>query len=134
MTITADSRTGTELQDELRAWLEENWDPDLTVRDWWERLGLAGWAAPMLPADSYGKGLNRADAMRVGATIAEFGALGAPVGMGIGLVSPTIVTHGTREQIDLYVREAVTGQKGWCQLFSEPGAGSDLAGLSTKAQ
>ncbi len=130
MTIT-DART--DIETELLSWLEENWDPDLTVGEWWDRLGNAGWAAPMLPADSYGRGLNRADAMRVGATIAKFGALGAPAGMGIGLVSPTIATHGTREQIDLYVREAVTGKKGWCQLFSEPGAGSDLAGLSTKA-
>jgi alkylation response protein AidB-like acyl-CoA dehydrogenase len=132
MTIT-DIRSDTTVFDELRSWLEENWDPDLTVGEWWERLGLAGWAAPMLPKDCYGRGLNRADSMRVGATIARFGALGAPAGMGIGLVSPTIATHGTREQIDLYVREAVTGKKAWCQLFSEPGAGSDLAGLSTKA-
>ena len=124
--------TVTEFE-ELQGWLEQNWDPDLTVAEWWERLGMSGWAAPMLPADSYGRGMNRADAMRVSATITRFGALGAPAGMGIGLVSPTIVTHGTREQINLYVREAVTGQKGWCQLFSEPGAGSDLAGLSTKA-
>jgi len=134
MTITdPDVRTEAGPIAELTAWLEENWDPDLTVGEWWERLGLAGWAAPMLPADSYGRGLNRSDAMRVGATIAKFGALGPPAGMGIGLVSPTIATHGTREQIDLYIREAVTGKKGWCQLFSEPGAGSDLAGLSTKA-
>jgi alkylation response protein AidB-like acyl-CoA dehydrogenase len=49
------------------------------------------------------------------------------------LAAPTIATHGTQEQIDLYVREIVTGQKAWCQLFSEPQAGSDLAGLQTKA-
>ncbi len=132
MTIT-DVRSDTTVFDELQSWLEEHWDPDLTVGEWWERLGTAGWAAPMLPKDAYGRGLNRADSMRVAATIAKFGALGAPAGMGIGLVSPTIATHGTKEQIDLYVREAVTGKKGWCQLFSEPGAGSDLAGLSTKA-
>ncbi len=65
-------------------------------------------------------------------TIAEHGALGAPGGLGLLLAAPTIATHGTQEQIDLYVREIVTGQKAWCQLFSEPGAGSDLAGLTTK--
>jgi alkylation response protein AidB-like acyl-CoA dehydrogenase len=118
---------------ELEEWLEENWDPDLTVGEWWERLGTSGWAAPMLPVGSYGRGLSRGDAMRAGQVIAKFGALGAPMGMGIGLVSPSIATHGTREQIDRFVRDAVTGKKGWCQLFSEPGAGSDLAGLSTKA-
>jgi alkylation response protein AidB-like acyl-CoA dehydrogenase len=77
--------------------------------------------------------MNRADAIRSAAIIADFGALGPPVGMGIGLVAPTIVTHGTREQIDRYLPEIVTGKKWWCQLFSEPGAGSDLAGLSTRA-
>ena len=41
--------------------------------------------------------------------------------------------HGTQEQIDTYVRDIVTGQQAWCQLFSEPGAGSDLAGLTAKA-
>jgi alkylation response protein AidB-like acyl-CoA dehydrogenase len=118
---------------EVKAWLEENWDPDLTVAEWWERLGLAGWAAPGLPENAYGKGLNRNDSVAVQATIAEFGALGAPGGLGLLLAAPTIATHGTQEQIDLYVRDIVTGQKAWCQLFSEPGAGSDLAGLQTKA-
>ena len=134
MTIAETStRAATELVDELQAWLEENWDPDLTVGEWWKRLGMAGWAAPMLPADSYGRGLSRGDAMTVSATIARFGALGAPMGMSIGLASPTIATHGTREQIDRLIPPAVCGEVAFCQLFSEPGAGSDLAGLSTRA-
>ncbi|HUP87516.1 MAG TPA: acyl-CoA dehydrogenase family protein [Acidimicrobiales bacterium] len=119
--------------EELRSWLEENWDPDLTVGEWWERLGMAGWAAPMLPADSYGRGLSRGDALIVASTIASFGALSAPMGMSIGLASPTITTHGTREQIDRLIPPAVTGKVAYCQLFSEPGAGSDLAGLTCKA-
>lgn len=126
-------RSGGELVDELRAWLEENWDPDLTVGEWWERLGMAGWAAPMLPADSYGRGLSRGDALSVSSTIAAFGAMAAPMGMSIGLASPTITTHGTREQIDRLIPPAVTGKVAYCQLFSEPGAGSDLAGLTCKA-
>ena len=65
--------------------------------------------------------------------IADFGALGAPSGLGLLLAAPTIATHGSQEQIDTLVRDIVTGQKAWCQLFSEPGAGSDLAGLTTKA-
>ena len=134
MTIAeASARPSSDLVDELRAWLEENWDPDLTVGEWWERLGMAGWSAPMLPADSYGRGLSRGDALIVSATIAAFGALGAPQGMSIGLASPTITTHGTREQIDRLIPPAVTGKVAYCQLFSEPGAGSDLAGLTTKA-
>ncbi|HUP85991.1 MAG TPA: acyl-CoA dehydrogenase family protein [Acidimicrobiales bacterium] len=124
--------TATDVITELKDWLNDNWDPDLTVAQWWERLGLAGWAAPGLPENAYGKGLSRADAVRAQQTIAEFGALGAPGGLGLLLAAPTIATHGTQEQIDLYVRDIVTGQKAWCQLFSEPGAGSDLAGLTTK--
>ncbi|HUZ43796.1 MAG TPA: acyl-CoA dehydrogenase family protein [Acidimicrobiales bacterium] len=126
-------RSSTDLVEELQAWLEQNWDPDLTVGEWWERLGMAGWAAPMLPADSYGRGLSRGDSLIVAATIARFGALGAPMGMAIGLASPTITTHATREQIDRLIPDAVTGKVAYCQLFSEPGAGSDLAGLSTRA-
>jgi alkylation response protein AidB-like acyl-CoA dehydrogenase len=118
---------------EFREWLEANWDPDITVGEWWERLGVSGWGAPTLPENAYGKGLSRPDAARVSAELGKFGALGPPAGLGLMLAAPTIATHGTQEQIDLYVREIVTGKKAWCQLFSEPGAGSDLAGLSTKA-
>ena len=122
-----------ELIAELEAWLTSNWDPDLAVGDWWERLGLAGWSAPALPENAYGRGVSRADANRVAEVIGEFGALGAPAGLGLLLAAPTIASHGTQEQIDLYVREIVTGKKAWCQLFSEPAAGSDLAGLQTRA-
>jgi alkylation response protein AidB-like acyl-CoA dehydrogenase len=123
----------SELVDEIRTWLAENWDPDLTVAAWWERLGLAGWSAPTLPANAYGRGLSRGDAVLVQNAIAEHGALGAPGGLGLLLAAPTIATHGTPEQIEAYVRDIVTGQRAWCQLFSEPGAGSDLAGLQAKA-
>jgi alkylation response protein AidB-like acyl-CoA dehydrogenase len=131
-TMTGDSSTDAVLSD-LRAWLTKNWDPDLTVGEWWERLGLEGWSAPGLPENAYGKGMARTDAVQVANEIAKFGALGAPAGLGLLLAAPTIATHGTQEQIDHYVREIVTGQKAWCQLFSEPQAGSDLAGLQTKA-
>ena len=122
-----------ELVDELRTWLSENWDPELTVEQWWQLLGLAGWSAPGLPTHAYGKALSRNDSVRVQNEITDFGALGAPGGLGLLLAAPTIATHGTQEQIDLYVRDIVTGTKAWCQLFSEPGAGSDLAGLTCKA-
>ncbi len=119
--------------EELRSFLEDNWNPDLTVSQWWEKLGLAGWAAPTLPSHAYGRGVSRATAARIGAMINEFGAMGAPDGLGILLAAPTIADHGTPEQIETYVRDIVTGQRGWCQLFSEPGAGSDLASLTTRA-
>jgi alkylation response protein AidB-like acyl-CoA dehydrogenase len=131
-TVTETASTEALLSD-FRAWLNINWDPDLTVGEWWERLGLAGWSAPTLPAYAYGKGMARADAVLVQQEISGFGALGAPAGLGLLLAAPTIAAHGTQEQIDLYVRDIVTGQKAWCQLFSEPQAGSDLAGLQTRA-
>ena len=134
MTDTSTEATSLDaILSDLRAWLAQNWDPDLTVAQWWERLGTEGWSAPGLPNNAYGKGVARADAVQVANEISAFGALGAPAGLGLLLAAPTIATHGTQEQIDLYVREIVTGQKAWCQLFSEPQAGSDLAGLQTKA-
>ncbi len=120
--------------DDVRAWLEENWDPDLTTAEWWQRLGLAGWAAPSLPTNAYGHGLSRSDSVAVQREIGRFGALGPPRGLGLMLAAPTIAKHGTQEQIDTLLKDIVTGQKAWCQLFSEPGAGSDLAGLTTKAE
>jgi alkylation response protein AidB-like acyl-CoA dehydrogenase len=71
--------------------------------------------------------------VRVADAISAHGALPAPGGLGLLLAAPTIATHGTQEQIDRYVRAIVTGQEAWCQLFSEPVAGSDLAGLQTRA-
>jgi alkylation response protein AidB-like acyl-CoA dehydrogenase len=119
---------------ELDRWLSDNWDPDLTVAGWWERLGLAGWAAPSLPAGSFGRGVSRSDAQRIHQHIAAHGALGAPTGLGMLLAAPTIVAHGTRTQIDRYVPDIVTGRQAWCQLFSEPSAGSDLAGVQSRAE
>jgi alkylation response protein AidB-like acyl-CoA dehydrogenase len=118
---------------ELREWLEANWDADLTVAEWWERLGLAGWATPTWPVEWYGKGVSRDDANRISQEISRFGALGPPSGLGLLLAGPTIVTHGSDEQRAALLPDIVTGRKAWCQLFSEPGAGSDLAGLQTKA-
>jgi alkylation response protein AidB-like acyl-CoA dehydrogenase len=135
MTDTTTDTGGSAVDDlveELRTWLEENWDPDLTVAGWWERLGLAGWSAPTLPTNAYGRGLSRSDGVVVQKEIGSFGSLGAPMGLGLLLAAPTIATHGTQEQIDRYVRDIVTGQHAWCQLFSEPGAGSDLAGLTCR--
>ena len=54
-----------------------------------------------------------------------------PIGYGMG--APTVVTHGSEEQRQRYLRPLFTGEEIWCQLFSEPGAGSDVAGLATRA-
>src|SRR5207253_971549 len=127
------TRAQTDVLAELHNWLEENWDPDLTVGEWWERLGTSGWAVPTWPEEWFGKGLSREEGVRIQRAMSDFGALGAPAGLGLLLAGPTIYTHGSDEQKERYLRDIVTGQKAWCQLFSEPGAGSDLAGLTTRA-
>ncbi|MHB1519382.1 MAG: acyl-CoA dehydrogenase family protein [Acidimicrobiales bacterium] len=132
-TATAHDRTTDELLSDVRTWLAANWDPDLSVSAWWERLGAAGWSAPGLPVGAFGKGASRSDAIAVAQEIAAYGALGAPAGLGLLLAAPTIAAHGTPEQIELHVWNIVTGKRSWCQLFSEPQAGSDLAGLQTRA-
>jgi alkylation response protein AidB-like acyl-CoA dehydrogenase len=69
----------------------------------------------------------------------EFAAAGAPgnqperIGIGLGMAAPTILAFGTEEQKARWIRPLWTGEEVWCQLFSEPGAGSDLAGLATRA-
>ena len=67
-------------------------------------------------------------------TFAQHGALRPPGGLGLLMAAPTILTHGTPDQIERHVTPILNGQLGWCQLFSEPGAGSDLAGLTTRAE
>jgi alkylation response protein AidB-like acyl-CoA dehydrogenase len=134
MADTASSTaTATDAIAEVKAWLADNWDPGLTVGEWWERLGGSGWAAPTWPVDACGRGLSREEGVRVARAITEFGALGAPGGLGLLLAGPTIATHGTAGQKAQYLPDIVCGRKAWCQLFSEPQAGSDLAGLQTRA-
>ena len=122
-----------DVRTEVREWVAANWDPDLTVAAWWELLADAGWSVPAWPTDWHGRGLARDEAMAVKAEIVACGALGAPGGLGMLLAGPTILTQGTDEQRRRYLRPIVTGQEAWCQLFSEPEAGSDLAGLRCTA-
>ncbi len=96
----------------------------------------AGLAVVHYPAGLGGLGLPRALQAVVEA---EFAAAGAPgnqperIGIGLGMAAPTILAFGTPEQKARWIRPLWTGEEVWCQLFSEPGAGSDLAGLATRA-
>jgi alkylation response protein AidB-like acyl-CoA dehydrogenase len=119
---------------EVRAWLAEHWDPELTVGEWWDLLAGSGWAVPTWPEEWLGRGLARDLGAVVSSEITAAGAIGPPSGLGLLLAGPTIVTHGGDEQKRRYLRPIVNGQEGWCQLFSEPGAGSDLASLQTRAE
>jgi len=123
-----------EVRAEVAAWLTENWDPDLSVAEWWDRLARSGYAAPSFAPDAWGRGYDRSRANAVGDEIRKAGAIGPPSGLGFALAAPTIARHGSDEQKQHELLRILNGQDAWCQLFSEPGAGSDLAGLQTKAE
>jgi len=129
---TIDDTTVTAL-DELRAWLDERWDPDLTAREWWSRLATAGWAAPHWPTEWFGRGASPSEASALHRLLRERGALGPPTGFGMAMAGPTVLACGTDDQKRRHLRPIVSGEVAYCQLFSEPGAGSDLAGLQTRA-
>ena len=131
--MSSEPRQHTELWAEVQAWLTESWDPDLSVDEWWKRVADAGWTAPHLTPEQGGRGLSRRSPTVVRSAFAKFGALLPPGGLGLLMAAPTILTQGTPEQIARHVPPILEGQRNWCQLFSEPGAGSDLAGLTTRA-
>jgi len=116
---------------ELSEWIAAHWDPDLSLRRWRELLADAGWACPSWPQQWCGRALPPALARVV---TAELHAMpGPPEGLGMTLVAPVLLEHGSDDLKRRFIRSTVTGEITWCQLFSEPGAGSDLAGLSSKA-
>jgi alkylation response protein AidB-like acyl-CoA dehydrogenase len=119
---------------ELRAWLADNWDPELSLAPWRTRLADSGWAFPGWPREWGGRALSPALALEVTAELAAAVVPGPPEGIGPTLAAPVILEHGTEEQKQRLLRLIATGQVVWCQLFSEPGAGSDLAGLATRAE
>jgi alkylation response protein AidB-like acyl-CoA dehydrogenase len=126
--------TAAQVRSEVTQWVEGAWDPDITVAEWWQRLADSGYASPMLPEELGGKGYTRDLAMAVNAALAAHGVVGPPLGLGLMLAAPTIAAHGDDAQKARYVRRILDGTDAWCQLFSEPGAGSDLASLGTKAE
>ena len=122
------------IEAEAGEWFASQWDPDLTLRDWWDRLARSGWAFPTWPREWFGRGLDNKLAAVVHEQRRLAGAFGPPSGIGVMMAGPTIVEHGTDEQRRRFLPDMVAGREVWCQLFSEPGAGSDLAGLQTRAE
>jgi alkylation response protein AidB-like acyl-CoA dehydrogenase len=119
---------------ELRRWIEASWDPELSLVHWRELLADAGWACPAWPNGWCGRSLPAALAALVTEELAGAGVPGSAEGVGVGLAGPVLIEHGTDALRERFVRRTVTGEITWCQLFSEPGAGSDLAGLTTRAE
>jgi alkylation response protein AidB-like acyl-CoA dehydrogenase len=131
---TGPSDPGTEqVRAEARAWFEASWDPDLTLDEWWDRYGRSGWAFPGWPERGFGKGLDKDAVAAVHEERDRIGAYPAPSGIGPMMAGPTIAEHATDDQIARFLPGLVTGEHIWCQLFSEPGSGSDLASIQARA-
>lgn len=118
----------------VRAWISEHWDPDLSLVEWRRSLLASGWAVPSWEPRWHGRGYPAWSEPLVADELVAAGAIGPPVGTGMGLAGPTIREHGPDHLRDRFLERVVTGEDTWCQLFSEPGAGSDLAGLTTRAE
>ena len=99
-----------------------------------EMLLEARWAAPAWPEAFYGRGYTVAEAGIVTKTFRAHGAVGAASVGPRTLAAETILAHGSADQKHRHLPPILTGQFSWTQLFSEPGSGSDLAGLSTRAE
>ncbi len=123
----------TDVRDSAREWIRANWDPDLTLLEWRRSLAASGWAVPSWPTRWHGRGLPSWADRVVSEELRAAGAVGTPLGGGMSLAAPTILEHGPDELRERILLPTITGEVTWCQLFSEPGAGSDLAGLSTTA-
>ena len=136
MLTSSGQDTAAALRDQVTAFLASR-DPAATEPVEFLRARFdAGLAWVHFPAGLGGQGLPRSLQTAVDA---QFAAAGAPGnhpernGIGLGMAAPTVLAFGTPEQQQRWLRPLWTGEEIWCQLFSEPGAGSDLANLSTRA-
>ena len=140
---------------ETRAWLEANCPPecrgpmaddemiwggrDTTFKTpahklWLERMGARGWTAPEWPAEYGGGGLSREEAKVLASELRRIEAQPALASFGVWMLGPALLAFGTEEQKKRFLPEIVRGEIRWCQGYSEPGAGSDLAAIQTKAE
>ena len=126
--------TESAIRTEVRAWLEANWDSDLGLVEWRNKLIDSGWGAPHWPSAWYGRDLPAGLVPVVEDEFQRIGAICvAKVGIRV-LAAATILEHGTDMQKEKFLRRILTGEDTWCQLFSEPGSGSDVAGAVTRAE
>jgi alkylation response protein AidB-like acyl-CoA dehydrogenase len=136
---------------ETRTWLEANCpegakgpgpvhtgSTKLTFSDdlnlWKDRMAGKGWTVPSWPKEYGGAGLSNAECKVLYEEMAEIGARMPLVNMGTRMLGPTLLEYGTEEQKVKHLNIIAQGKAAWCQGYSEPGAGSDLAGLRTKAE
>jgi len=125
--------TEASVRAELGAWLHANWNPDRPLLEWRNILVDSGWGAPHWPRQWHGRDLPVGLLPVVEEEFKRVGAVGvAKVGIRV-LAAATILEHGTDDQKKRFLRPSLTGEEAWCQLFSEPGSGSDAAGAVTRA-
>jgi alkylation response protein AidB-like acyl-CoA dehydrogenase len=107
-------------------------DPDVQL--WLERMAERGWTAPMWPKAYGGGGLSRDQYAILLDEMRRINARAPLMGMGTSMIGPTLLELGTEEQKRRHIPPIVRGQRAWCQGYSEPSAGSDLASLRTRAE
>ena len=144
-----DSPEDAAFRAEARAWLQNNAKPRSGPNDWsrnsehpdyienckrWQHtLYEGGWAALTWPVEYGGRGLSGWLQTIFNQEAAAYDVSTGAFAVGIGMCGPTLIAHGTEEQKQRYLPALIRGEEVWCQLFSEPEAGSDLAGLKTRA-
>jgi len=141
---------------ETREWLEENCPESMRLpmksedeavwggRDavyanpdskaWLDRMGAQGWTTPTWPAEYGGGGLSKEEARVLAEELRRIQARPALTSFGISMLGPVLLEYGTEEQKQEHIPKIVRGEIRWCQGYSEPGSGSDLASLQTKAE
>ena len=126
----------------LAGWIAANYPPNKRymkkrafypdIADWYQALSKKGWLAPAWPKAAGGMGLSATKQVIYAEEIARHGCARIPDhGLAIGKL---LLSHGTPEQIDYYLPRVLSGEHMWCQGYSEPNAGSDLASLRTRAE
>ncbi len=141
---------------ETRLWLEQNCPPEMRTpvlseedycwggrkwqfrspgeKLWLERMAERGWTAPEWPREYGGGGLSREEAKVLASEMRRIKARPPLASFGIWMLGPALLAFGTEEQKRRFLPPIVRGEIRWCQGYSEPGAGSDLAGLKTRAE
>jgi alkylation response protein AidB-like acyl-CoA dehydrogenase len=148
-TETDDTEAEAALRREVRAWMEEhasrfgptkrgprmadNADEVAASRAWLAELDDGGWAVPNWPVAFGGRGFGSNEMRIVREETYRFAVPDNLSSVGLQMVAPTLMVHGTPEQQAAFLDPMRRGEHIWCQLFSEPDAGSDLASLRTKA-
>ena len=123
-----------EFRVELRVWIVANWDLEITVAEWWDRLARTGLTAPTWPRSQGGLAATTAVQGVIEEELASVGAIAPPVmGLGIRMVGAAIRQFATPEQFEQVIPRLLTGQNLWTALMTEPGS-DDPATTACRAE